>query len=360
MRIRAPWRRGERGAAPAIHADRLAHLHGRPYRLTSDAWERAPSFGFDFLADSIAKVILESQPQLTLAVYGDWGVGKTTLLRAIDERISEQCAVAWFDMWEYKNQEHVIAQLLDVIAGALPQGSEVARGLRKLSRVALASASLSAGNVSFSGKDLLAELDAFWEGPKVETQQLEALVRRWRRDDQTQRIVVIVDNLDRCLPEHSVGLLEQISSLFGFPGVVFVLAAERDRLASAVEEKHKLPAREGLVYLEKIVQVEFRLPGLYREHVLRWIRSLTEQPLELTDEDARLLAETAGWNARQIKRLLNNVRIQLCTARHDVAEDEGLTLASTLLLHHNRDVWLALTASEETRREVGNALAGSS
>jgi hypothetical protein len=358
MRIRPPWRLGQRNAAPAIHAERLARLDGRPYKLTSDAWERAPTFGFDLLADAVAKVILDSEPQLTLAVYGEWGVGKTTLLRAIDERISERCAVAWFDMWEYKNQEHVIAQLLDVIAGALPQGSGIARELRKLSRVALASASVSAGNVSFSGKDLLGELDRLWEGPKVETRQLEALVQGWRSEGD-KRIVVIVDNLDRCLPEHSVELLEQITSLFGFSGVVFLLAAERERLASAVEKKHDLPEGEGLLYLEKIVQVEFRVPGLYREQVLRWIDSLTEEPFQLTAEEARLLAETAGWNPRQIKRLLNNVRIQLCTARYDIAADDGLALASTLLLHHNRDVWLALTAAEETREKVADALGNS-
>jgi energy-coupling factor transporter ATP-binding protein EcfA2 len=356
MRVRLPWGRGEPVFAPTIHADRLARLSGRPYRLTSDAWEAAPSFGFDFLADAIAKVILETEPQLTLAIYGPWGVGKTTLLRAIHERISEQCVVAWFDMWEYQNQEHVIALLIDAIASALPS-SKAASGLRKLARVALASATLSAGSVSFSGNDLLGELDNLGGVPRVETQQLEHLIGGWRQSNAGRPIVVVVDNLDRCLPKHSVTLLDQITSLFGFTGVVFLLAAERDRLAKAVETTHRLKRGDGLVYLEKIVQVEFRVPGLYREDVLRWVRTLVQPPLALNDEDSLLLAETAGWNPRQIKRVLNNVRIQLCTARRDTDADDGLTLASTLLLHHRPDVWLALTGSEENRKELADALA---
>jgi NTE family protein len=337
---------------PAIHAGRLAQLGGRPYQLASDAWEISPTFGFDSLADAIAKVILESEPQLTLAIYGKWGVGKTTLLRAIDQRISEQCVVAWFDMWEFKNQEHVIAHLLDAIADVLPQGTELARGLRKLSRVALASASLTAGSVSLSGKDLLSEIDNVWSAPKVETRQLARLVEGWRAPDEGRRIVVIVDNLDRVLADHAVALLDQITSLFGFPGVVFLVGADGERLAAAVEEKHRLPEGEGVVYLEKVVQAEFQVPGLHREQVVRWVQSLTDQRLDLSETEARLLAKTAEWNPRQIKRLLNNTRIQLCTARYDVAEDEGLTLASTLLLHHDREAWLALTSSQATPRQV--------
>jgi NTE family protein len=348
IRFRRSKKTAERSTS-ARHADRLARLQGRPYQLTTDGWEEAPSFGFDFLADAIANVIIRSEPQLTLAVYGRWGIGKTTLLHAIDERISEKCTVVWFDMWEYKNQEHVIPHLLDAIADALPQESQAAKGLRTLARAALASASLSAGNVSFSGKDLLGELDRVWAAPKVETQQLNSLIQHWRgRTDQ--RIVVMVDNLDRCLPEQAVALLEQITSLFGFPGVVFVLAAERDRLAQAIEAKNGLQLGEGLVYLEKIIQVEFRVPGLDQDHVLRWIGSLIRPPLQITGEDAQLLAEVAAWNPRLIKRLLNNVRIQLCTARHEVAGDVDVTLASALLLHHDQDVWLSLTASEANRK----------
>src|SRR5919198_4147241 len=86
------FRRGN-GAPPNVHLARLDHLEGRPYELNTDAWERQPSFGFDYLADAIAKIILESEPQLTLAVYGDWGMGKTTLLRAVADRVRDRCAV---------------------------------------------------------------------------------------------------------------------------------------------------------------------------------------------------------------------------------------------------------------------------
>jgi hypothetical protein len=355
----ARFRRGD-GAAPNVHLARLDHLEGRPYELSTDAWERQPSFGFDYLADAIAKIILQSAPQLTLAVYGNWGMGKTTLLHAVADRVRGRCAVAWFDMWEYKNQQNVIAYLLDAIAAALPKRSELAKAMRTLGRGALASASLNAGSVRFSGKDLLGELDQLWDAPRLETETLAAYVERWRSaggdGQEARRIVVIVDNLDRCLGEHAVALLEQITTLFGFEGVVFVLAAEKDRLVDAVAVKYNLASEEASVYLEKIVQVEFQVPGLDEDHVLTWIRTLAAAPFDLDEDEMRLLAETAAWNPRQIKRLLNNVRIQLCTSRHSVADDKGVVLASTLLFHRDRDLWLELTKDSAKRQAVDEAL----
>ena len=98
-----PWKR--RAVLPENpHFARLGQLADDPYELTTDAWESDPGFRFNELADAIAKTILESDPQLTLAVYARWGAGKTTLLRAVEQRVrSDHCAVGWFDMWEHKD-----------------------------------------------------------------------------------------------------------------------------------------------------------------------------------------------------------------------------------------------------------------
>jgi predicted acylesterase/phospholipase RssA/energy-coupling factor transporter ATP-binding protein EcfA2 len=352
-------KRAKRGAGGNPHALRLHSLGDRPFELTTDAWERSPRFGFERLADAIARVILDSEPQLTLAVYGQWGSGKTTLLRAVHERIeSDDCAVAWFDTWEYQAEEHVVAHLLHAMASALPQDSEAARGLRRLARAALATASFKAGVVSVSGKDLLAELDRMLEAPKLESSQLKAKVDLWRGKSESRRIVVIVDNLDRCLPKLAVQILDQITSLFGFSGVVFLIAADKERLERAVQYHHELTEEgEGARYLEKIVQVDFRLPSFAKAHVKNWIHELARPSLVLEDVEVALLAETAGWNPRQIKRLLNNVRIVLCVLPERQPADDRVALVSALLLHTAPQEWLALTGSEPRRQERSEGLA---
>jgi hypothetical protein len=325
--------------------------------LSPDGWDPEPRFGFARLADAVAKGILTSPPRLTLAVYGDWGTGKTTLMRAVDTRIRhEECAVAWFDMWEHKDEPEIAPFLLYAIAAALPTNSEIARVLRGFGRAALASAKVNAGQISFSGSDFLKELDQLWERPRLARDTLSEHVDRWR-DSSDRRIVVIIDNLDRCLPEQAVRLLEQTSSLFDFDGMIFVLAAQKEWLATAVERTYKLDPGEGELYLEKIVQVEFRVPGFEEPGVVQWIQqALTDDHLTMTPEEARLVAETALWNPRRIKRLLNNVRMQLSTTRSEFAGQPKLVLASTLLLHRDPQAWLRVTQSREAREEIARSL----
>jgi hypothetical protein len=355
------------------HRARIASLTGRPYEIRTDAWEATPGFGFAALADAIAKVIVSSVPQLTLAVYGPWGSGKTTLLHAINDRVnSHSCPVVWFDMWEHKDQADVIPYLLARIADRLPGRSEFRDQLLAFARATLASATLTAGQVSFNGGTLLKELDRLWDdAPPLGRDRLAEVIQAWRRHIVTSsqsswrqafarsfadgigvhpRIVVVIDNLDRCLPAQAVQMLEQTSSLFDFEGIVFLLAAEHERLATAVEKIYDLEQGDGARYLEKLVQVEFGVPTPEPSLVVSWIeQALGDTAFAITRPDAELIAEAAEWNPRAIKRLLNNARMQLCATRPEFARERGLVLSSTLLLEADPDAWRKLLLRSSKR-----------
>jgi hypothetical protein len=349
------------------HRARIATLTGRPYSVRADAWEPAPSFGFKTLADAVAKVILSSVPQLTLAVYGPWGSGKTTLLHAVSVRVeSRTCPVIWFDMWEHKDRRDVIPYLLAAIADGLPGHPELKKKLRAFARAALASATLTAGQVSFSGDDFLKEIDKMWDDARpLGRDRLADVIRTWREQTSVNaddlgvgpRIVVVIDNLDRCLPGQAVQMLEQTSSLFDFEGIVFLLAAEHERLANAVERTYRLPNKEGARYLEKLVQVELTVPSPDPALVRSWIEEeLSDAQLPLKHSDAELIAEAAEWNPRRIKRLVNNVRMQLSATRPEFANEKALALGSTLLLETDAHVWRTLTTSSEARTDAETKL----
>ena len=353
-----------------LHSKRLAFLTDRPYRLTLDTAEVRPQFGFDTLADSIAKVILETPPNLTLAVYGEWGSGKTTLLQAVVERLeSRACVIAWFDMWQYRHESDVvpfvITAIADAIADDLPPGHNAPARLRDLARAALISTKIGGGiggaKIEFGAGSFVGELDRLWSRPRLARESLSKPIADWQRaveevgttaSASQPRVVVVVDNLDRCLPEQAVPLLEQTTSLFDFEGVVFVIAAQKDWIANAVEGVYKLAEGAGESYLEKVVQVEFVVPGIDKGRVVEWIHSLVDDSLAVSDEEARLLAETCEWNPRRIKRVLNNIRIVPCASRQEFASEKGLALASTLLLYRDPSAWRAITGDTERRAQV--------
>ena len=86
-----------------------------------------------------------------------------------------------------------------------------------------------------------------------------------------RRVVVLVDDLDRCLPDTVVDTLETMRLFLSVPKMSFVIAADEDRVADALRDRYpedngsaedtEKPAR---LYLHKIVQTTLRLPALSR------------------------------------------------------------------------------------------------
>lgn len=105
-------------------------------------------------------------------------------------------------------------------------------------------------------------------------QKLNAVLLEHGKDrtSKVQRIVIYIDDLDRCPPKHVVKILEAIHLLLAFPCFVVVAAVDARWLETALSEEHKqLASGQGIVtaadYLEKIFQIAY------------WVRPLQLDPL---------------------------------------------------------------------------------
>ena len=100
------------------------------------------------------------------------------------------------------------------------------------------------------------------------------------------RLVVFVDDLDRCLPEKSIEILETIKLFLEVEGTVFVLGMDKEVIERGIEaryhalfqrvlsdERIELPIR-GDAYLQKIVQIPFYLPPMGEEDIAGYIDAL--------------------------------------------------------------------------------------
>lgn len=93
-------------------------------------------FGFDSYADTLAGLIAnrKNETPLVIGIYGHWGSGKTTLMRAMKDRLTgpEQtaelagrleaspkevrpCKTVWFQAWKYEQESEILAGLLESI-----------------------------------------------------------------------------------------------------------------------------------------------------------------------------------------------------------------------------------------------------
>lgn len=132
--------------------------------------------------------------------------------------------------------------------------------------------------------------------------------------DKTGRLIVFVDDLDRCLPEKAIEVLEAIKLFLEVPGVVFVLGMDQGVIRRGIEaryaaffankeeaERDELPIR-GDSYLQKIIQIPFHLPALAVEELDDFIAELKSN---LSEQTRAVLARGVYPNPRQVKRVLN-------------------------------------------------------
>lgn len=150
--------------------------------------------------------------------------------------------------------------------------------------------------------------------------QLNALHKALTTERGTKRVVIIIDELDRCHPEYAIALLEAMKLVFDHPGFVFCLMINAEYLEKLAEHRFGT-FTEGEKYLDKFVDLRLQLPKT--EKALRAAtRYLAKQlPLEIpfgdTDdfslekcaEVASNLAVLCGFSMRQIKRVLLRVEL---------------------------------------------------
>ena len=87
------------------------------FRVLLDDPAEAPALGYADYARAFAEVIRHSSPQFAIGIFGDWGSGKTTLMRAIERALGRQKDVVcvWFNAWRYEREPDLIVPMLDTL-----------------------------------------------------------------------------------------------------------------------------------------------------------------------------------------------------------------------------------------------------
>ena len=141
-------------------------------------------FGFPGYADTLAGLIAnpDNETPLVIGIYGTWGSGKTTLMKAIEDRLDGKqvgelakrlsielqvmrpCKTVWFQAWKYDKENEILAGLLEIIfqtmaddgffSKAKGEIEKLAKGLNKLKILGFVSKLASGIDVSEFFKDL--------------------------------------------------------------------------------------------------------------------------------------------------------------------------------------------------------------
>jgi len=308
----------------------------------------------------------ESQAQFAIGIFGSWGSGKTTLMHAIERQLDRTRVIpVEFSAWRYEKEEHLIVPLLDTVRQALDDWSsgqppalgklakDTASTVGKVIKCILAGITLKAAmpgawEVSYAANQSLAAAEGMRradEDAKVPRsfyhasfQALSDAFKRFIGPTGDRRIVVFIDDLDRCLPEGALEVLESMKLFFDLPGFIFVVGLDRQVIEWFVDYRYQ-PYRpspkgqesangqeetfqiRGSAYINKIFQVPFTLPPVSIDRLGEFLNALYQDanlpPLQVADIQSTVaphlayLVTDAGMNPRQVKQYINAYTLQM-------------------------------------------------
>lgn len=258
-------------------------IDGSSTPLWSDNPSAVDLLGFaDIAAPALEALGRERLDPVTVGVIGWWGSGKSTILGLIERRLREQEGVLVVDTrpWEYDPatdpKATLIAEVLTVLHQRAEQsktlGDDVKERFRKLAgRVRWSKAITLIANsaLSVSVPKIEDIVGIFGQGEEPEDPTLQGF-----RDEfaellgtfpEISRVVVVVDDLDRCLPPSVIATLEAIKLFLSVPKMAFVLAYDDRLVTHAIADRYQPSPRATEMaseYLEKIVQIPVPVPTL--------------------------------------------------------------------------------------------------
>lgn len=266
--------------------------------------------GYRFHAKLLKDIVLDDNMLPTsIGIFGNWGYGKSSLMllmqKEVDIEIAKQKAAGkkWhvlqvcFNGWQYENYESTKYSLIQVLLDSVESYLSADKGFfEKLDGLLRRINLLKVGVLLFkkyawsqipsgikdhlpSSEELKAcidvdNIDKFMAEFKNDRTSLfvtsfRKLFESIIKDAQFKSVIVYIDDLDRCSGERMIDCIEAIKLFLNVEHTAFVLGADERMVELAIKEHYPVQDRNKSAiyspfsdYLEKLIQIPYRLPKL--------------------------------------------------------------------------------------------------
>ena len=219
------------------------------------------------IAAKLTNLIREQSDPFVISIDGQWGTGKTFLLKRWQKDLEKQeFRVIYFNAWEDDFCDDPLLSIIGQLSDHFKKGNlkKLADEMGKIALPLLKKNALSVLNratgltfeVDLNERDLLKEYrDQRQTKTKLKnqlTKMATAVVQ-----ETNHPLIFIIDELDRCRPTFAIELLERVKHIFDIPNMVFVFGINRDELCKSLESIYG--EIDTTVYLRRFFDMEFTL-----------------------------------------------------------------------------------------------------
>lgn len=302
-------------------------------------------------------VHLDSSDTFTVGLFGKWGCGKTSLVNLTLAEIKEiqnrestdnDIIVVHFEPWNFTDTNQLLTQFfvrlanefqkkgdkdLTKIGKALESYSEAFSLLELIPAVGGPIAAVSKWVVKRTGCKMQKDLDE-----RDVLKQKEQVIKMLQ--EQSKRILVILDDIDRLSNEQIRYVFQLITSVARFPNTTYLLVFDKEIVVEALKD---VQSGNGQDYLEKVIQMPIQIPDIQRTDLRNALFARLE---EIKSDFKELGYNQSHWqrlfgscvdpfvtHLRDINRLCNALRFKLTGISSEIDFTDMIAI-STLEIHH--------------------------
>lgn len=285
---------------------------------------------FDYIIDAVVNIVLDEElSPSSIGLYGDWGSGKSSLMKMVETRLDEKkndsIMCIKFNGWLFEGYEDAKTALCGTILEKMHDNKKLSAKVKEKIKTLWDKVDVQ----KILGKGIHLGLDYLLTGGLINltefsiTQIVQAVkkkasgvsdediaevLRSFKTETSVRKdikdfqkdfseileesninyLVVFVDELDRCTPETILDIIEAMRLFLFAKGTSFVIGADQRLIEYAIKTKYKDVIGNNLdigrEYMEKVIQYPVMIPALDENEVEQYISCLLLEK-ELGKED---------------------------------------------------------------------------
>lgn len=321
-------------------------------------------------AQALSDFIKSSDLPITISLQGEWGSGKSSLMNIISQKLCDESAdgfeEVWINTWELslKGDEKDLIERLSMIILQRIQAiakkrnviidNELVDILENFKKYFFKTSELI---LSMSGADEKSREMALglfdqteWTHVTVIREKITRVVKQLVNSDNglsNKGFIFFIDDLDRIEPLLAVKLMDVLKNLFVIEHCAFILAVDYEVIVKGLKDKYGEDMDGGLKsyrsYFDKLIQLPFVMPTKkydIKQYVFDGIEDIgyLKEASLLSHKYQKILIRgielTVGKNPRAIKRMFNAVKLSniFDLGNDSLLASDSMKLANLLLI----------------------------
>lgn len=406
-------------------------------KMWKDSESKHDFLHFNYLAEQVIDISKDDNlSPATIGIYGDWGSGKSTLMKMVKNALDadKKTLTVEFNGWLFEGYEDAKTALCGTILDEMHKheklfakgknkieallkkvdgGKLLSKGIKygldyiltggigtitELTLTGLISAvKQKSGDVSEGEIKKVIDALKTEDSKRSEIKNFRKTFKEVFDDCKGVRLVVFIDELDRCTPDTVLDIFEAIRLFLYVPGMTFIIGADERLVSYAVKTKYKdIPGHDidiSKEYLEKLVQYPVKIPQLNEHEVKQYITCLllqnenvdfekvvkviqglalneeltietvkkatgeetTEEikaAFDLSNQIYSALATLMKGNPRHCKRFFNTLMMRISLADHRHVTLQKKVLAKLMLAEYYKPSFIEALMKPESKEEL--------